>query len=241
MIDRATGRRRRHRLRGTLLAGVLVAEVGIVVTGGAATPAAATAPTATATATADGDRAPRRAASAAGIAASVPVSTPLYIQNVNNGGHIGVMSGNIDPGLPDVAVQAPQGDDKHQSWTLEPDGSGHRLRNTELPTQCLRPLRRKAPAILGDCTRLGTVWTSQSAGRDRFRIKQPGTDRHLSTAGEISKSSKETPPRVREHRRQQGVDLHRRSPWPRLPMPPEEPADAGAHDVPHRSQLDDQH
>ncbi|ANW22509.1 chitinase C-terminal domain-containing protein [Streptomyces clavuligerus] len=220
MIDRATGRRRRHRLRGTLLAGVLVAEVGIVVTGGAATPAAATAPTATATATADGDRAPRRAASAAGIAASVPVSTPLYIQNVNNGGHIGVMSGNIDPGLPDVAVQAPQGDDKHQSWTLEPDGSGHRLRNTELPTQCLVHYG-EAPAILGDCTGLGTVWDVQSLGGDRFRIKQPGTDRHLSTAGEISKSSKETPLAYASTDGNKEWIFTAVS-WPRLPMPPED-------------------
>ncbi|MFI1826155.1 glycosyl hydrolase family 18 protein [Streptomyces sp. NPDC020412] len=170
--DRRTGRpRTRHRWRGLLLAAALLAETGAVGAGavGAGTAAAAPAP-------------PERAAA---DAAALPVGKAVRIQNVHNGGQLGVTKASLSTWP--VESAAPQGDDRHQSWQLEEVSGGHRLRNAELPSECL--VRGPEP-VADDCTGAGAVWDVRSVGGGGHWIGEPGTDRRLTSTKPISKSEK---------------------------------------------------
>lgn len=109
----------------------------------------------------------------AGAAADVPPEGTYYVQSVTTGLNASAQGSAVEQ-------RRPKGDEDHQQWNLRASGTSYVLENTDTAGSCLG--RSGTQARVVPCTSADAAWEIAPAGDDRYTLKAPGTDRHLTVA-----------------------------------------------------------
>ncbi|MFI8189202.1 phospholipase [Streptomyces sp. NPDC085946] len=113
---------------------------------------------------------PPAPASAAG---TVPAPGAYYVQSATTGLNAADAAGAVEQ-------HRPRGDEDRQQWYLRPGGSGYLLESTDTAGSCLGRGGDQARTVA--CASADAVWEIIPAGADRYTLRAPGTDRHLTVA-----------------------------------------------------------
>lgn len=114
------------------------------------------------------------APSPAAAAPSVPAAGAYYVQSAVTGLNAADRGGTVEQ-------RRPRGDEDRQQWTLRASGTSYVLENTDAAGSCLG--RSGDRAVTVPCASADAAWEIvPAAGTDRYRLKAPGTERHLTVA-----------------------------------------------------------
>ncbi|GAA2251694.1 hypothetical protein GCM10010145_19220 [Streptomyces ruber] len=107
-------------------------------------------------------------------AAAVPAPGAYYVQSAVTGLNAADSDGTVEQ-------HRPRGDEDHQRWTLRASGASYVLESTDAAGSCLG--RDGDRAVTVACASTDAAWEiTGAAAADRYRLKAPGTDRHLAVA-----------------------------------------------------------
>ncbi|WP_112466647.1 RICIN domain-containing protein [Streptomyces triticisoli] len=109
----------------------------------------------------------------AGAAADVPPGGTYYVQSATTGLNAAAYGGAVEQ-------RNPKGDEDHQQWNLRASGASYVLENADTAGSCLGRSGDQARTVA--CTSADAAWEIAPAGDDRYTLKAPGTDRHLTVA-----------------------------------------------------------
>ncbi|MFD5568641.1 phospholipase [Streptomyces cadmiisoli] len=109
----------------------------------------------------------------AGAAAAAPASGTYYLQSATTGLNAADAQGAIEQ-------HRPKGNEDRQQWNLRPSGSSYVLDSTDAPGNCLGRSGDQARTV--PCASADAAWDVTATGGDRYALKAPGTDRHLTVA-----------------------------------------------------------
>ncbi|MFD7709542.1 RICIN domain-containing protein [Streptomyces sp. NPDC059785] len=112
--------------------------------------------------------------------AAVPDPGTYYVQSATTGLNAADSGGA-------VVQHNPKGDEDHQQWTLRATGSAYVLQSADTAGSCLGRSGDQARTV--DCAAADAAWEVTSTGADRYTLRAPGTDRHLTVGAKPSGSN----------------------------------------------------
>ncbi|UXY25852.1 PI-PLC domain-containing protein [Streptomyces sp. HUAS TT20] len=110
-------------------------------------------------------------------ATAVPASGAYYVQSAVTGLDAADNGGAVEQ-------HRPKGNEDHQQWNLRTSGSSYVLESTDTAGSCLGRSGDQARTV--SCASADAAWEIGTAGADRYTLKAPGTDRHLTVAPQPS-------------------------------------------------------